>query len=163
MDETTQAQLALLKQLHEQGILNTEQYQTRVAALKDATRATFGQRAQTVTTQVNVAGDYYAAPTQPSITITGDGNVVGDGNTVQIQKGAGAPLPADALPVDVPALRVHLRRLDGVEIESLCLDHFPEVYDKFARGLQRGEMINLLLDHCRRHPSDAARLAKLLK
>jgi hypothetical protein len=60
-------------------------------------------------------------------------------------------------------LRRRLRRLDSVEIESLCLDHFPEVYDKFARGLQRGEMINLLLDHCRRHPEDANRLNDLLK
>lgn len=60
------------------------------------------------------------------------------------------------------ALRARLQRLDAVDIESLCLDHFPAVYDKFTRGLQRGEMINLLLDHCRRNPEAAARLAQLL-
>lgn len=68
------------------------------------------------------------------------------------------PAPA----VDLPALRARLQRLDAVDIESLCLDHFPAVYDKFTRGLQRGEMINLLLDYCRRNPEAAARLAQLL-
>lgn len=64
--------------------------------------------------------------------------------------------------VDLPTLRARLQRLDAVDIESLCLDHFPAVYDKFARGLQRPEMINLLLDHCRRNPEAAARLVQLL-
>ena len=68
------------------------------------------------------------------------------------------PAPA----VDLSALRARLQRLDAVDIESLCLDHFPTVYDKFTRGLQRGEMLNLLLDHCRRNPEAAARLAQLL-
>jgi S1-C subfamily serine protease len=71
------------------------------------------------------------------------------------------PVPSPA--ADTSALRTHLQRLDDVQIESLCLDHFPDVYDKFSRGLQRGEKINLLLDHCRRNPEDAARLAVLLK
>jgi len=70
------------------------------------------------------------------------------------------PPPAPA--VDLPALRARLQRLDAVDIESLCLDHFPIVYDKFTRGLQRPEMINLLLDHCRRNPEEAVRLAQLL-
>lgn len=64
--------------------------------------------------------------------------------------------------VELPTLRARLQRLDAVDIESLCLDHFPAVYDKFGRGLQRGEMLNLLLDHCRRNPEAAARLARLL-
>ncbi|MDY7079751.1 MAG: hypothetical protein SXV54_22930 [Chloroflexota bacterium] len=69
-----------------------------------------------------------------------------------------APSPTFAL-----RLRGHLQRLDAVEIESLCLDHFPDVYDKFARGLRRDEMLNLLLDHCRRKPEEAARLAALFE
>ncbi|HRU95118.1 MAG TPA: hypothetical protein P5195_07820, partial [Anaerolineae bacterium] len=60
------------------------------------------------------------------------------------------------------ALRTRLQRLDAVEIETLCLDHFPAVYDKFSRGMRRDEMINLLLDHCRRNPEELARLKKLL-
>lgn len=60
------------------------------------------------------------------------------------------------------ALRSFLERLDDVEMDTLCLDHFPEAYDKFSRGLRRDEKINLLLDHCRRNPGTAARLADLL-
>ncbi|MBN2389132.1 MAG: hypothetical protein JXR84_00315 [Anaerolineae bacterium] len=103
------------------------------------------------------------AQTQGGITIIGDGNVVGNGNVVNVEKGTAPAAPAALSSVDVPALRARLQRFDAVEIESLCLDHFPVVYDKFARGLQRGEMINLLLDHCRRNPNDAARLTALLK
>lgn len=67
------------------------------------------------------------------------------------------PVPV-ATSTDLKALRARLQRLDSVEIETLCLDHFPAVYDKFSRGLQRGEMINLLLDYCRRNPEEAAKL-----
>lgn len=63
---------------------------------------------------------------------------------------------------DVAPLRAGLKRLDDVELETLCLDHFPAVYEKFARGLRRDEKVNLLLDHCRRHPEEATRLAALL-
>jgi len=59
-------------------------------------------------------------------------------------------------------LRARLQRLDVVEIETLCLDHFPAVYDKFGPGMRRDEMINLLLDHCRRNPEELARLEELL-
>ncbi|MCD6345751.1 MAG: hypothetical protein J7M17_09160 [Anaerolineae bacterium] len=120
----------------------------------------FDQRGQQVGTQINVAGDYHAPPpAQPSI--TGDGNVVGDGNVGQVTKAA--PPAATSSASTPAALRARLQRLDSVELETLCLDHFPVVYDKFARGLQRGEMVNLLLDHCRRNPEDGARLADLLK
>ena len=57
MDQATQAQLALLKQLHQQGLLDEEQYRTQVAALQRGAPA-FDQRQQQVQTQVNVAGDY---------------------------------------------------------------------------------------------------------
>ncbi len=119
----------------------------------------FNQQGQHVGTQINVAGDYYAAP-PAGITIIGDGNVVGNNNTVRVEKGAS---PTAASPVEISALRTRLQRLDAVDIESLCLDHFPAVYDKFSRGLRRDEMLNLLLDHCRRNPEDAARLATLLR
>jgi len=106
-----------------------------------------------------------------------DSNVGGDVVTgTKIETGGGDftgrdRVPSEAQPhresppapaVDLPALRARLQRLDAVDIESLCLDHCPAVYDKFTRGLQRGEMINLLLDHCRRNPEAAARLAQLL-
>ena len=60
-------------------------------------------------------------------------------------------------------LRGRLQRLDDVQIDALCMDHFPDVYDTFARGLRRDEKINLLLDHCRRHNGAADKLAALLK
>ncbi len=63
----------------------------------------------------------------------------------------------------IAALRPRLQRLDVVEIEALCLDHFPQVYDKFARGMRRDEMINLLLNHCRLHPAARDRLDELLQ
>ncbi len=73
-----------------------------------------------------------------------------------------APIPP-APPVNLAAaLRTRLQRLDAVEIEALCLDHFPAVYDKFGPGMRRDEMLNLLLDHCRHNPEDAARLKALL-
>ncbi|MBN2389502.1 MAG: hypothetical protein JXR84_02180 [Anaerolineae bacterium] len=136
-----------------------------------ATPTSSNQPGIQVGTQINVAGNYYAAAPLPAqklpaqaqggITIIGDGNVVGNGNTVNVQKGTATAAPATLSSVDVPVLRARLQRLDAVEIESLCLDHFPGVYDKFGRGIRRDEMINLLLDHCRHNPDDAARLAKL--
>ena len=58
-----------------------------------------------------------------------------------------------------PDLVVHI----GKVIQAQALDHFSAVYDKFARGLRRDEMINLLLDHCRRKSEDAVRLSALLQ
>jgi hypothetical protein len=121
----------------------------------------FDQSGQQVGTQINVAGNYHAPPAQ-SIHITGDGNVIGDHSSSHVVKGGPTDTAESGQP-NVALLRRRLRRLDSVEIESLCLDHFPQVYDKFGRGLRRDEMINLLLDHCRRHPEDANRLNELLK
>lgn len=81
------------------------------------------------------------------------------GMQINITGSACGPLPG----INTAALRAGLQRKDAVEIESLCLDYFPGVYDKLGRGLRRDEMINLLLDHCRRNPEEAARLATLLK
>lgn len=161
--DTCQGQLAALAQevavvVHGDTTVGGAQPAAGAAA---ARHTVFNQQGQQVGTQINVAGNYYVPPTPPAMTIIGDGNVVGNNNVVQIDRGAGATTPVTTASIDIPALRARLQRLDAVEIESLCLDHFPEVYDKFSRGLQRGEMINLLLDHCRRHPDDGARLAKL--
>jgi hypothetical protein len=91
---------------------------------------------------------------------TGGGDFTGRDRVQSEAQPRREPPPAPV--VDLPTLRAQLQRLDAVDIESLCLDHFPAVYDKFTRGLQRGEMVNLLLDHCRRNPEAAARLAQLL-
>mgnify|MGYP001089895505 CR=1 FL=1 len=77
------------------------------------------------------------------------------------------PIPTNVVPdvtckVDMVGLRAELERYDAVQIESLCLDHFSQVYDKFGRGLRRDEMTNLLLDYVRRRPEEAGRLSKLL-
>lgn len=64
--------------------------------------------------------------------------------------------------VDTIELRAQLKKLDSVEIETLCLDHFPAIWDTFSRGLRRDEMINLLLAHCHRNPEEAGRLSALL-
>ena len=109
----------------------------------------FDQREQQVTTQINVAGNYYAVAPPVS------GSTGNDGNAGDIR--------APQMTTDLPALRARLQRLDAVSIESLCLDYFPAVYDTFSRGLRRDEMTNLLLDHCRRNPEAAAQLAVLLK
>lgn len=103
------------------------------------TGSAFGQQGQIVGTQINIAGDVYG-----------------------IMPGIPAEEPGQP-GTDTAALRARLGRLDAVEIESLCLDHFAAVYDRFGRGLRRDEMINLLLDHCRRNPEEAARLAVLLE
>jgi len=57
MDTAKQAQLALLKQLYDEGMLNAEQYRAKVAALEGKS-ATFDQHAQQIQTQINVAGDH---------------------------------------------------------------------------------------------------------
>lgn len=56
-------------------------------------------------------------------------------------------------------LRSFLQYLDDVQLDALCLDNFPAVYDTFSRGLRRDEKINLLLDYCHRNSEAAVRLA----
>lgn len=55
-------------------------------------------------------------------------------------------------------LRQQLQSFDDPEIDALVLDNFPEVYDKFSRGLRKDEKINLLLAYLRRHPSEYKKL-----
>ncbi len=75
MDTATQAQLALLKRLLDQGRLTEAEYQVEVAAL-EGSPATFDQREQTVESQTNAGRD--------SIDLNGDANVVGSHNLVQL-------------------------------------------------------------------------------
>lgn len=72
------------------------------------------------------------------------------------------PTPYIRPTVEITTLRARLEKLDDVEIETLCLDYFKEVYGKFSRGLRRDEKINLLLEHCQRNLEEAVRLGALL-
>ncbi|GAB4537170.1 MAG: hypothetical protein Kow0063_23550 [Anaerolineae bacterium] len=51
---------------------------------------------------------------------------------------------------------------DDPGLDSLCMDHFPNVYNKFSRGMRKDEKINLLLDHCRRSPTSFNELQRIL-
>lgn len=146
----------------------------------------FDQRGQTVGTQTNIAGDVHGPvfsfegpvvvgggeavdmrgsqgaiykPTRPvkqHFSITADANVVGNDNMISVSKSQTTDASL------IRSLGMRLQQLDVVEIESLCLDHFPIVYDRFSRGLRRDEMINVLLDYCHRNPDAAQRLSRLL-
>lgn len=85
------------------------------------------------------------------------------GDRAQVVQGAAALPPANVAPAPtVSSLRASLQLLDDVQIETLCLDHFPTVYEQFSRGMRRDEKINLLLNYVRRRPAEAVRLAELL-
>ncbi len=71
------------------------------AAPAPSGNAVFAQQGQTVVTQINVAGDYIAGDAI-SHTIHGDGNVIGDNNTVRVEKLAPEPAAASA-PMAPPA------------------------------------------------------------
>ncbi|MBN1139663.1 MAG: metallophosphoesterase [Anaerolineae bacterium] len=78
-------------------------------------------------------------------------------------RGAGAatrPAPVRRAP-GLSYLRQQLAGLDDAQLDAMCLDHFPEVYDRFGRGMRRDEKITLLLDHCRRDARELERLADL--
>lgn len=60
-------------------------------------------------------------------------------------------------------LRRRLSIFDDPGLEAFCMDYFPQVYDKFSRGLRLDEKVNLLLDHCRRNEADYERLRKLIR
>lgn len=78
-----------------------------------------------------------------------------------------ATLSSTPAPVTLPIKLSDLRRqlnqcFDDPGLDAFCLDHFPEVYDKFSRGMRRDEKISALLDHCRRHPPEQECLISLL-
>ncbi len=63
---------------------------------------------------------------------------------------------------DLSKLREKLNQRDDPQLDALCLDHFPEVYDQFGRGMRRDEKINLLLAYCRKYALSLGRLQELL-
>lgn len=69
---------------------------------------------------------------------------------------------AGPIPLETKPLRDRLARYDDVELDALCMDYFPKVYDQFGRGMRRDQKINLLLEYCRRDATAAARLTQVL-
>ena len=65
--------------------------------------------------------------------------------------------------MNLTELRQNLLLWDDIDLDSLVMSHFPDVYHKFARGLRHDEKILLLLDHCHRKPEEALRLVELLE
>jgi hypothetical protein len=72
---------------------------------------------------------------------------------------------AEAEGFDLAATRRRLTvAFDDPGLDAFCMDHFPEVYDTFARGMRKDEKISVLLNHCRRSPARRRELvAKLEK
>jgi len=71
---------------------------------------------------------------------------------------ASGPIPT----VDRAALRQRLdRTFDDPGLDAFCLDYFPEVYDRFSRGMRKDEKLTLLLDHFRRAKAYGPLLAAL--
>jgi len=66
-------------------------------------------------------------------------------------------------PPDFSDLRQRLNRFDDPQIDILAVDHFPEVQNKFGRGMRKDEKITLLLDHCLRNPEAISVLENWLK
>jgi len=42
---------------------------------------------------------------------------------------------------------------DDAGLDAFCLDHYPQVYHQFSRGMLKDEKITLLLNHCGRQPN----------
>ena len=52
---------------------------------------------------------------------------------------------------DIAAIRRQLdAAFDDVGLDAFVLDFYPELFDRFGRGVRRDEKITLLLDYCRR-------------
>ena len=64
-DPALQAQLDLLRSLYDQGLLSEEAFRAQAASLGVNPQTLFDQRGSQVKQQVNVAGNYYAAPPEP--------------------------------------------------------------------------------------------------
>jgi hypothetical protein len=52
---------------------------------------------------------------------------------------------------------------DDPAIDALCLEYFPQVYDRFSQGMRKDSKITLLLDYCRRSKSRYNKLVSLLE
>jgi nucleoside phosphorylase len=76
--------------------------------------------------------------------------------------------PTEPILQDTPKMNLSIVRhkldqmFDDPELDAFCLENFPNVYDKFSRGMRRDEKVTLLLEYCRRKSSEYERLAHLL-
>jgi hypothetical protein len=63
---------------------------------------------------------------------------------------------------DTAELRQFLfRRFDDEELKQLCFDYFTDVYHDFTSGMRKSQMVQLLLEHCRKQGRFPALLAAL--
>jgi len=92
-------------------------------------------------------------------------DVCGVGREKQERQPGSSQVPVtDVDSFDIAAIRRQLTVVfDDPSLETFCMDHFPQVYDKFSRGMRKDEKITLLLDHCRRTPARQQRLLAALK
>lgn len=66
--------------------------------------------------------------------------------------------------VPLNLLRQRLNQLfDDPGFDAFCLDHFPDVYDTFSRGMRKDEKMTVLLDACRRVPAFYQKLVAMLE
>jgi hypothetical protein len=66
--------------------------------------------------------------------------------------------------ISLSAIRRQLNQMfDDPKLDAFCMDYFPQVYDKFSRGMRKDEKITLLLDHCRRLPDQLQKLLTVLE
>jgi hypothetical protein len=49
------------------------------------------------------------------------------------------------------------------ELRALCFDHFHPVYDQIAAGMTKGQIVQLLLDHCSRRPGALDTLVTIIE
>ena len=125
----------------------------------------FDQRGQHVQEQTNVAGDYHdrrSGPTYVTHIEHAGGVAIGDGAQTSGVSLRDLDAATPGAGPQLPILRGRLRRLDDVALDALCLDYFPDVYDRFSRGMRRDEKVNLLLDHCRRNAAEMVKLIRCL-
>ncbi len=75
-----------------------------------------------------------------------------------------SPTPEVSGQPNTSKLRRQLNQVfDDAELDAFCMDNFPQVYDKFSRGMRKDEKITLLLDYCRRVPECYQRLLIVLE
>ncbi len=66
--------------------------------------------------------------------------------------------------VSLRLLRQRLNQLfDDPGLDAFCLDNFPNIYDKFSRGMRKDEKITVLLDACRRSSENYQKLLAVIE
>lgn len=70
-----------------------------------------------------------------------------------------------AYPIQLKAnLRYLLNKgFDDPGSDALCLDHFPEVFDRSSRGMREDGEITMSSDHCRGKPASCQKPLAVLK